>query len=150
MEPNAALLDMLERVTRIARSGGGFEEIYGGNAEYENSKVIGSETGFQVRGFDYGQAASKDRRAHNSHQPGKTVLGLVRFSSLPSALRWRTRMAQPHCCSRSGTAPPPYPGRSASSHDPRRYACHAFALASSSSQTASCFFPVNLSYSATS
>ena len=56
MEPNAALLDMLERVTRMARSGGGFEEIYGGNADYENSKVVGSESSFQVRGFDYAAA----------------------------------------------------------------------------------------------
>lgn len=43
MEPNVELLDSLQRVTRMARAGGGFEEIYGGNAEYQNNKVVARE-----------------------------------------------------------------------------------------------------------
>ena len=57
LEPNGALLDMLARATRMARAGGGFEEIYGGNAEYENNVVVGHESSFQVVGFDYRHAA---------------------------------------------------------------------------------------------
>lgn len=39
MEPNAELLEMLERVTRMAGAGGGHDELFGGNAEYKNSRV---------------------------------------------------------------------------------------------------------------
>ncbi len=52
MEPNAELLDMLERVIRMARSGGGFEEIYGGNAEYENSKVVAREVAHWAQPYE--------------------------------------------------------------------------------------------------
>ena len=56
VEPSREMLISLDRAKRMARAGGGFEELYGGNAEYENSKVVGSETSFQVRGFDYAAA----------------------------------------------------------------------------------------------
>ena len=57
IEPSNEMLIALDRARRMARAGGGFEELYGGNAEYEDSVVVGTESSFQVRGFDYGQAA---------------------------------------------------------------------------------------------
>lgn len=56
IEPNCELVEMLDLARRIARAGGGFEELYGGNAEYEHSVVVGSESSFQVIGFDYAAA----------------------------------------------------------------------------------------------
>ena len=52
MTPTDEMLDMFERVTRMARAGGGFEEIFGGNAEYENSRVVAREVAHWAQPFE--------------------------------------------------------------------------------------------------
>lgn len=52
VEPPFQFLDMLEQAKRAASAKGGFEEIYGGNAEYENTKVVAREVAHWAQPYE--------------------------------------------------------------------------------------------------